>query len=70
MLAGEILRKEREAAGLSRGELRLRILRYFEKAPSLSAIRDLENGESKAPQRRNWVKYRKVLVTLSDLTVI
>jgi transcriptional regulator with XRE-family HTH domain len=58
---GRALREAREGAGLSRGELRLRILRFFETAPSISAIRDIENGESTTPQAKNMAKFKRVL---------
>ncbi len=63
---GAILRQEREKAGLSRGELRLRILRYFETAPSEQAIRDLETGRKNLPQGRNLIKLARVLSTLKE----
>jgi len=59
-LFGRALREARENAGLSRGELRLRILRFFETSPSISAIRDLEIGEVKEPQARNLVKFKRI----------
>jgi len=59
-LFGEKLREARESAGLSRGELRLRILRFYETSPSISAIRDLEIGDVKEPQARNLVKFYRI----------
>lgn len=50
----------REQAGLSRGELRLRILRYYSSAPSINAIRDIEQGRRLEPQKRNLVKYIRI----------
>jgi transcriptional regulator with XRE-family HTH domain len=61
---GSALREARENAGLSRGELRLRILRFFEASPSISAIRDLEIGEVKEPQARNMVKFKRIFPNL------
>jgi transcriptional regulator with XRE-family HTH domain len=63
---GEILRNERERAGLSRGELRLRILRYWETSPSVNAIRDLENGSRSKPHPHNLIKLYRVLSTLNE----
>lgn len=62
---GRALREAREAAGLSRGELRLRILRFFETAPSISTIRDLENGAAEAPQAKNLAKFRRIFPDVS-----
>ncbi len=64
MLFGSAMRLAREDAGLSRGELRLRILRFFDTAPTLSAIRDLENGQSIAPQAKNLSKIKRALPKL------
>jgi transcriptional regulator with XRE-family HTH domain len=66
MLFGELLRSEREKAGLSREQLRRRILRHFEESPSVNAIRDLENGRARAPQGRNLMKMYHVLAGLKD----
>lgn len=67
MLFAHALREARCADGLSRGQLRLRILRYFETAPSLSAIRDLENGISQAPQGQNLAKFKRALPGLDRI---
>ena len=61
------MRTARNLEGLSRGELRLRILRFFETAPTLSAIRDLENGASTSPQGRNLAKLQRALPKLDRL---
>ena len=61
MRFGEALRKAREARGLSREQLRMRIRLYFEKPPSLSAIRELENGGRLHPHKRHEQMYRAVL---------
>lgn len=61
MRFGEALRKAREARGLSREQLRMRIRLYFEKPPSLSAIRELENGGREHPRKKHETMYRAVL---------
>jgi transcriptional regulator with XRE-family HTH domain len=66
MLFGETLRQERERAGLSREQLRRRILRHFESAPSVNAIRDIENGRTDRPQGHNLVKLFTALSALKD----
>lgn len=58
---GEWVRASREALGLSREQLRRRMLLHFETAPTLSGIRDLENGIAKKPSARNRVKYERIL---------
>lgn len=63
---GEVLRAERERAGLSREGLRRRILRSFETAPSISAIRNLERGDAKGPQGGNLRKLFAVLSSLEE----
>lgn len=67
MQFGTAMREARELEGLSRGELRLRILRYFETAPTLSAIRDLERGVHLAPQGKNLAKLKRALPKLDRL---
>jgi hypothetical protein len=61
---GGALRKARLEAGISRRQLILRILRAFDSAPKLSAIRDLENGKTNFPQERNLMKFKKALPSL------
>jgi ribosome-binding protein aMBF1 (putative translation factor) len=63
---GKVLKQEREKAGLSREQLRRRILRHYETAPSVNAIRDLENGSNIGPQNRNLEKLLHVLSGLRD----
>lgn len=60
---GDWVRAARESLGLSREQLRRRILLQFETAPSVSAIRDLENGTRSDPQKRNRFKYDRALKT-------
>ena len=64
MMFGELLRLAREKAGLSRGELRLRILRFYPTSPSINAIRDLEQGRKVSPQPRNRLKYLRIFPDL------
>ena len=63
---GEILREIREAKGLSREALRRRMLKFFDNAPSVSAIRDLENGARLLPHPSTLIKYRKALPVLYE----
>jgi hypothetical protein len=39
----------------------MRIRLYFDKAPSLSAIRELENGGREHPRKKHETMYRAVL---------
>jgi len=58
---GEWLRSAREALGLTREQLRRRILRQFDTAPTVDAIRRLETGRRKKPQLQNRIKFERVL---------
>ena len=64
MAFGPELRAARERAGLSREGLRRRILKSFEDSPTVSGIRDLENGIASEPTGRNREKYLNALPKL------
>jgi len=58
---GEWLRSAREALGLTREQLRRRILRQFDTAPTVDAIRRLDTCRRKKPQLQNRIKFERVL---------
>ena len=64
---GVCVREARLNAALSREGLRRRMKRYAETVPSLSAIRDLENGKSGKPQERFEKLYK---TALPDLVIV
>lgn len=64
---GACVREARERSGLSREGLRRRMQRYADTVPSISAIRDLENGVTENPQPRYEGLYK---TALPDLVIV
>jgi ribosome-binding protein aMBF1 (putative translation factor) len=61
---GAALREARERAGMYRSDLAAEIKRRGFRAPSVNAIRDLENGSIKIPRRAGLAKYLSVFPSL------
>ncbi len=58
---GDWVRTAREGLGLSREQLRRRMLLHFQDVPTVEAIRFLETGRRKTPLAKNRVKYARAL---------